>query len=168
APPLRLSYRGVGEFPHFIAGLMNAGWGYILITGTIDIHLLIFAIPFSLHLLNVILIFEIPDREADIHGGKRNLIVKYGRKKSFLLISIIFWLATIYFSILAIFGWNKSYINFWILTLFSFIPSVVSTLFYLRKSLSEKDKATKLAIRTAMSLFAFSIISLLYFIYLQL
>ena len=90
APPIRLSYRGMSEFPHFIAGLMNAGWGYMPLTGNIDLTLVIFAFPISLHLLNVILIFEIPDREADIHGGKRNFIVRRGRQKSYLLISVIF------------------------------------------------------------------------------
>jgi len=166
APPLRFSYRGMSEFPHFIAGLMNAGWGYMLLTGTIDITLIIFAIPLSLHLLNVILIFEIPDKEADIHGGKQNFIVKRGRQQSYLIISVIFWLSTVYFLGLAISGWNAININFWFLGLMSLLPSLFATYTYFRKPI-EKKQATKFAIRTALSLFLFSIIMLVYFLFLQ-
>ena len=166
APPIRLSYRGVGELPHFIAGLMNAAWGYMLLTGTIDIVLIIFAIPLSLHLLNVILIFEIPDREADIHGGKSNFIVNYGRNKSFFLICIIFWFTTIYLFALAFFEWYTTSINFYLLAILSFIPSIISTIIYLKKPI-EQSIATKYAIKTALSLFVFSIAMLVYFVYLQ-
>ena len=166
APPIRFSYRGLSEFPHFIAGLMNAGWGYLLITGTIDLSLVIFAIPLSLHLLNVILIFEIPDKEADINGGKKNFIVNRGRQNSFLLISIIFWITTIYFLVLAIIGWFAGNINFWFLSLLSILPSIISTYIYFKKPV-EQNLATKYAIRTAVSLFSISILISIYFIYLQ-
>ena len=166
APPIRFSYRGMSEFPHFIAGLMNTGWGYMLITGTLNLPLLIFAIPLSLHLLNVILIFEIPDREADILGGKRNLIVKKGRQKCFLIISLIFWLSTLYFMVLALSSWYSNYINFWILMLISIFPSIIATSIYYKKP-KEKQQATKYAIRIALSLFIFSITILTYFLYIQ-
>jgi 1,4-dihydroxy-2-naphthoate octaprenyltransferase len=166
APPLRLSYKGMSELPHFIAGLMNTGWGYILVTGTIDISLVIFAIPLSLHLLNVILIFEIPDREADIHGGKQNFIVKRGRQKSFLIISIIFWISTIYFTALALSEYYANIINFWIFSLISLFPTFYSIYTYF-KNPKEKKQATTSAIRTAISLFTFSTIILIYLIFLQ-
>jgi 1,4-dihydroxy-2-naphthoate octaprenyltransferase len=86
APPLRLVYRGLGEIPHLLAGIMFPGWGYLILTGTITPDLIIFAVPFGFLGLTVILNFEIPDMEADIHGGKRNLIVIKGRYFSFLLI----------------------------------------------------------------------------------
>jgi 1,4-dihydroxy-2-naphthoate octaprenyltransferase len=166
APPIRLSYRGVGEFPHFIAGLMNTACGYLILTGTIDLKLIIFAIPLSLHLLNVILLFEIPDREADIHGGKTNFIVNHGRKNSFLLITILFCTTSIYFFSLAIIGWYSALINFYLITLLSLIPSLISTILYVKKHY-EQTIATKSAIKTAISLFLFSISMILYFIILQ-
>lgn len=166
APPIRFSYRGMSEFPHFIAGLMNTGWGYMLLTGTIDIPLIIFAIPLSMHLLNVILIFEIPDKEADIHGGKQNFIVKRGRKQSYFFISIIFWCSTVYFISLALSGWNAININFWFIGLISLLPSLFATYTYFRKP-TEQKQATKFAIRTALSLFIFSGILLGYFLFLQ-
>jgi 1,4-dihydroxy-2-naphthoate octaprenyltransferase len=146
---------------------MNTGWGYLLITGRLDLPLFIFSIPLALHLLNVILIFETPDREADIHGNKKNIIVTYGRQTGFLLISLLFWIATIYFFILAAFGWFEGTINFWILTIFSLIPSLYATLVYLKKPLQQKQ-ATAFAIRTALSLFTVSIFFLGYFIFIQL
>jgi 1,4-dihydroxy-2-naphthoate octaprenyltransferase len=114
----------------------------------------------------VILIFEIPDKEADIHGGKRNFIVNHGRKKSYLLISIIFWISTIYFIILAFSKWYINYINFWILALISVFPSLYSSYTYLKKPFEQK-KATTYAIRNAIALFAISIGVLIYFISLQ-
>jgi 1,4-dihydroxy-2-naphthoate octaprenyltransferase len=166
APPIRFSYRGMSEFPHFIAGMMNAMWGYMIITGTIDLALFIFAIPLSIHLLNVIFIFEIPDLEADVNGGKKNFIVKRGRQKSFMLISILFWISSFYFLILAVSGWFAEYINFWFVTLISIVPSMVATYIYFQKPLEQKV-ATKYAIKTSISLFLVSIIMLFYFIYLQ-
>jgi 1,4-dihydroxy-2-naphthoate octaprenyltransferase len=165
APPIRFSYRGMSEIPHFIAGIMNTAWGYILVTGNIDLNLLIFAVPLSLHLLNVILIFEIPDREADIHGKKKNIIVTYGRKNSYLLITSIFLIATSYYFVLAITDWYSQYINFWLISYVSIIPAILAIFMYLKKPL-EKDIATKFAIKTAISLFIFSIMFLIYFIYL--
>jgi 1,4-dihydroxy-2-naphthoate octaprenyltransferase len=165
APPIRFSYRGMSEFPHFLAGIMNTAWGYFLVTGSIDLNLLIFAIPISLHLLNVILIFEIPDREADIHGGKQNIIVNHGRLTSYMAISLIFWTATAYFLILGMIGWFSEYINFWIIAFISSVPSIITTFYFLKKPIEQKI-ATKYAIRSALSLFSFSILLLVYFIYL--
>jgi 1,4-dihydroxy-2-naphthoate octaprenyltransferase len=167
APPFRFSYRGLGEMPHFIAGFMNTGWGYMLITGTIDIPVIIFSIPLSLHLLNVILIFEIPDKEADIHGGKKNFIVNHGRQTSFLVITIIFWFTTLYFTVLSLIGWYADLIDFRLLTALSLIPSFLSLRYYIKKQ-SKQKQATTQAIHIALSLFTFSIFTLVYFLYLQL
>ena len=165
APPIRFSYRGMSELPHFIAGLMNTWWGYMLLTGTIDIVVIIFSIPLSLHLLNVILIFEIPDREADIHGGKQNFIVSRGRKQSYMLICMIFWVSTLYFFILSAIGWYSNVVNFWFITFISLIPSIISTYTFLKKPLEQKI-ATRYAIRTALSLFVLSVLMIVYFMYL--
>jgi len=144
---------------------MNTGWGYMLVTGTLDWAILVFAIPLSLHLLNVILIFEIPDREADIHGGKQNFIVRRGRQHSFLLISMIFWISSLYFFILAAVGWYETVVNFWIIAVLSLIPCLISTYTYVKKPL-EQQRATHYAIRTALSLFSLSVFLLFYFIFL--
>jgi 1,4-dihydroxy-2-naphthoate octaprenyltransferase len=163
APPVKLVYRGLSEIPHFIAGIMNAAWGYILVTGTLDIFILIFSIPLALYLLSIILIFEIPDVEADVHGKKTNFIVKYGRRNGFLLISLIFWLATFYFFILAIFGWLDEVIDFFLITAISMIPGLYSLFVFFKNSL-EKAQATRYAIKTSFTIFSFSIFLLVYFV----
>jgi hypothetical protein len=68
---------------------------------------------------------------------------------------------------LALLGWYAGYINFWLLTIISIIPSITSTYYYSKKNL-EKQQATKNAIRIALSLFAFSIVALFYFFILNL
>ena len=162
APPVKLVYRGFSEIPHFIAGLMNAGWGYILVTGTLDLPILIFSIPLALYLLNIILIFEIPDVEADIHGNKTNFIVKHGRRAGFLAISLIFWFATIYFFILALVGWLNNDINFILIMTISVIPGLYS-LFAFFKNSFDKKQATHYAIRAAFTIFGLSIFLIVYF-----
>jgi 1,4-dihydroxy-2-naphthoate octaprenyltransferase len=167
APPLRLVYRGLGELPHFVAGVMNAGWGYILITGRLHFSILIFSIPLALYLLNIILIFEIPDREADIHGHKTNVIVRYGRHTGFLLIAIIFWLTTCYFFMLASIGWLHDRVNFYLIATVSVIPGLYAVFVFLKKPL-DKDRATHYAIRMAFTIFGFSMFLLIYFLFLLL
>jgi len=162
APPIKLVYRGLSEIPHFIAGVMNACWGYILVTGNLDIYILIFSIPVALYLLNIILIFEIPDVEADLHGKKTNFIVKHGRRNGFLLVSLIFWLASVYFLILAILGWLEGIIDFFIITAISLVPGLYS-LFVFSKNSLEKTQATRYAIKTSFTIFGFSIFLLAYF-----
>ncbi|MBN1860902.1 MAG: prenyltransferase [Candidatus Thermoplasmatota archaeon] len=150
APPLRLVYRGLGEIPHLLAGIMFPGWGYLILTGTITSHLLIFAIPFGFLGLTVILNFEIPDREADIHGGKRNLVVMKGRYFSFITIFLLYLVTFLYFFILAVFGWFNDIINPWVITVLAFLPLAFSFLSVIKKTVSQ-DVATKYAIRNAIA-----------------
>jgi 1,4-dihydroxy-2-naphthoate octaprenyltransferase len=163
APPIKLVYRGFSEMPHFIAGIMNAGWGYLLVTGILDLPILIFSIPLALYLFNIILIFEIPDVEADIHGDKTNLIVRYGRHSGFFLISLFFWAASIYFFVLGMIGWLNGIIDFLLLSLISLFPSMYSSYVFL-KNIIEKNQATRYAIKTAFSLFSISLFFIIYFL----
>ena len=150
APPLRLVYRGLGEIPHLIAGIMFPGWGYLILTGTITSDLLIFAIPFGFLGLTVILNFEIPDMEADIHGGKRNLVVMKGRYFSFLTIFLFYLVTFLYFFILAVFGWFNDILNLWMITVLAFLPVFLSFIPLIKKSI-QQDAATKYAIRNAVA-----------------
>ncbi len=163
APPVKLVYRGFSEIPHFIAGIMNTLWGYILITGTIDLSILIFSIPLALYLFNIILIFEIPDVEADIHGNKSNYIVKHGRRSGFVVITFIFWIATVYFLFLGLTDLIDFKINFILITSISFIPGLYSS-YILYKNSWEKKQATQSAIRAAFTIFGMSIFLMVYFI----
>ncbi|MFA5102636.1 MAG: prenyltransferase [Candidatus Thermoplasmatota archaeon] len=148
APPLRLVYRGLGEFPHLLAGIMFPGWGYLILTGTISLELLIFAIPFGLLGLTVILNFEIPDMEADIHGGKRNLVVRKGRFFSFAAIMTLYGLTVLFFLLLSLTSWVNPPIHLWAITLVACVPFLVSILPVIKK-IVQQNHATTYAIRNA-------------------
>ncbi|MBN2599138.1 MAG: prenyltransferase [Candidatus Thermoplasmatota archaeon] len=150
APPLRLVYRGLGELPHLLAGIMFPGWGYFILTGTISYDLLVFAIPFGFLGLTVILNFEIPDMEADLHGGKRNLIVNIGRRSSFITIFCLYFITLVYFLILTEMQLFNNVVNLWLISLLVCIPLVASLLPVMKKSF-EREAATKFAIRNAVA-----------------
>lgn len=150
APPLKLVYRGLGELPHFLAGIMFPGWGYLLMTKTIDTSLLIFAIPLGLLGLTVILNFEIPDREADIHAGKQNFIVRKGRFLGFLIIMILYILTTLYFTILALTDWYSPYISFNVIAIILLLPTFFSISAVLKNRNTQRS-STKYAVRNAIT-----------------
>jgi 1,4-dihydroxy-2-naphthoate octaprenyltransferase len=150
APPLRLVYRGLGELPHLLAGVMFPGWGYFILTGTLTIDLLIFAIPFGLLGLTVILNFEIPDREADLHGGKQNLIVRKGRYFGFGTIFLLYLATLLYFMILIAVRWSENTLNLLMILLLCLIPVFVSSTALIKKPIQQQE-ATTYAIRNAVA-----------------
>jgi 1,4-dihydroxy-2-naphthoate octaprenyltransferase len=161
APPLKLVYRGLGEIPHFLAAVMFPGWGYLLMTKTIDLSLIIFAVPFGILGLTVILNFEIPDREADLHGGKHNFIVRFDRPRSFLFINCLYFLACCLFVVFALTNVLKLSLNLWIPAFLFFIPFIISLQPALKK-IQTKKTATTYAIRNAIAGFSTVIFITLY------
>jgi 1,4-dihydroxy-2-naphthoate octaprenyltransferase len=161
APPLRLVYRGLGELPHFLAAIMFPGWGYLLLTKTLDLDLVVFAIPFGLLGLTVILNFEIPDREADIQGGKQNFIVRFGRARSFLLINCLYFFAACLFVVYSLTNILSLSINLWLPTLFFLLPFFISLPSALKRN-PTKETAAPLAIRNAVAGFSAVLLTAIY------
>lgn len=78
--PLRLSSLGLGELTIGIAfGVLPVSGAAWLQTGTLDLPLLIFALPVSAWVAAIVLINEVPDIEADAAVGKATLPVRFGR-----------------------------------------------------------------------------------------
>jgi 1,4-dihydroxy-2-naphthoate polyprenyltransferase len=150
APPFRFVYRGLGEIPHLLAGVMFPGWGYFIMTGTITADLLIFAIPFGLLGLTVILNFEIPDREADIHGGKHNLVVRKGRHFTFTLIMLLYLASALYFFMLSLISPTHAYLPLVLIALLTCVPFSISLVPVIKKT-NQPDQTTRYAIRNASS-----------------
>jgi 1,4-dihydroxy-2-naphthoate polyprenyltransferase len=80
--PFRWAYRGVGEI---LIGLCY-GWlpiatGFYLFAGFFGHQVFLLSIPVGLSIFNVILINEFPDEEADRAVGKRNLVVRFGKRR---------------------------------------------------------------------------------------
>ena len=161
APPLKLVYRGLGELPHFLAGIMFPVWGYLILTETIDFSIIIFAIPFGILGLTVILNFEIPDLEADLPAGKKNLIVLKGRTFSFFIVMLLYILATSYFLFLAFSYWNSDKFNFLFISSLLFIPTILSAIAVIKKP-EIREKATKFAIINAVAGFTITSLITLY------
>jgi 1,4-dihydroxy-2-naphthoate octaprenyltransferase len=98
APPLRLAYRGLGEFSMILSvGLLIPGLGYLVTNGQMNQDGLFFMVPLMLYGLAFILTVEIPDMEADRLGDKRTWVAQKGRGFGFTVIAASFLLATIFF-----------------------------------------------------------------------
>jgi 1,4-dihydroxy-2-naphthoate polyprenyltransferase len=82
APPLKFSYRGLGELVTMLAvGFLMPGMGYLVASGTLSASFLILVLPVSCYGLFFIITVELPDLESDKVANKTNLVVKWGRKK---------------------------------------------------------------------------------------
>ncbi|MCX6153721.1 MAG: prenyltransferase [Candidatus Kapabacteria bacterium] len=89
-PPLRWVKRGIGELLISICyGFLPVFTIFYLLTGQFDYRLFYLASPMALSIFLVIFINEFPDNQADTEVNKKNLVVRFGLKKS-RLIYIIF------------------------------------------------------------------------------
>lgn len=94
APPLAFAYRGIGE------AMIGLSYGpfitlgsFLVQTGRLDtVALLVSLVPGFL-ITAVIWINEFPDYEADKTVGKRNMVVRLGKKKAVLVYPWFFILA---------------------------------------------------------------------------
>lgn len=164
APPIKLSYRGLGEIATILTGIIFPGMGFLTLTGTLDTFFFIFAGAIMLYQTLFINAVQIPDMEVDKMGGKQTIIVKRGRKFGFTLIGISGTLATLYFLLISLTNIYPS-INFFIVSIISLIPLTFALLAYLNRT-EDKIPAMNLVNRVLSSLFIFGILLNLYFIYL--
>lgn len=165
APPIKLSYRGVGEFGNLLNGFIMPGAGYFVTMGTIDLSFVVFSIPFLFLQLMFTLGVEIPDMEGDKLGGKITWIVSRGRQFGFKLMGISVLMATVSFLIIPFTNLFPQIIDFRILTIISLIPLSLGLYGFWKRPV-DKIPATKLATLNVGSLFAVWILVNCYFIYL--
>jgi 1,4-dihydroxy-2-naphthoate octaprenyltransferase len=165
APPLKLSYRGVGEFGNTAIGLLFPGLGYFTLMGTLDLTFLIFAIPIIFWQLMFTSSVEIPDMEGDKLGGKNTWIVTRGRSFGFKLIAMASFLATLSFILMPYTPLFPSIINFQLLTLISLIPLTLGIIEIIKRPVNKKT-ATPYCIYNLASIFTAIILINCYFIYL--
>jgi 1,4-dihydroxy-2-naphthoate octaprenyltransferase len=96
APPLRLSYRGLGELSNMIAaGVIMPAAGYLTASGRLDVLFFLSSIPLLFYGLVFILSVEVPDIEEDAAGGKKTWATNIGVDKAFAAIVILSAAATI-------------------------------------------------------------------------
>jgi 1,4-dihydroxy-2-naphthoate octaprenyltransferase len=167
APPIKLSYNGLGEIATISIGFLMPAMGYLTLTGTINMPFVIFSIPLILYQLLFINAVQIPDMEGDKIGGKTTWIVRKGRVFGFKIITFAGSLTTLSFLILSFTKLYPTILNFKVMAFISIIPLSFAIISYLNKS-TDRKTATKLVNRNLSSLFLFAIIVNFYFIYLLL
>ena len=165
APPIKLSYNGLGELATISIGFLMPAMGYLTLTGTINIPFIIFSIPLLLYQLLFINAVQIPDMEGDKLGGKITWIVKRGRIFGFKTIAIAGSLATLSFLFISLTNLYPITINFKIIAFLSIIPLAFAIMSYLKRS-EDRMAATTLVNRNLSSLIMFLAIINCYFIYL--
>lgn len=83
APPLRLSYRGLGELAVSAAyGPLLVGGAYLVLRGQLPLEPLLAAVPLGLFVGGFLLVNEFPDAAADAGAGKRTLVVRLGKPRA--------------------------------------------------------------------------------------
>lgn len=164
APPLKLAYRGLSEFSTVLTGFIVPGIGYVILMGKLDANFIFFVIPLMLYELYLILNIEIPDMEADKLGGKKTVVVSYGRPISFILIAVSALIITLYYLFLSVINIYSS-INLNIIVLISLIPLAIAFLSALNKHDSKKY-ANRWVNYNLIGLSIFIILINAYFLYL--
>lgn len=89
APPIRWSYRGLGEVVIFLAyGPLMVTGSYYLQTQRIDLYPMFISLIPGLLILAIALANSIPDFYQDRIVGKRNIVVRIGKEKTIFLYTI--------------------------------------------------------------------------------
>ncbi len=83
APPLKLSYRGLGELAVGLCyGPLIASGTYLVQRGRGSPEVTLVSMPLGLMIAAFLWINEIPDCEADRQAGKHTLVVRLGRRRA--------------------------------------------------------------------------------------
>jgi 1,4-dihydroxy-2-naphthoate octaprenyltransferase len=144
APPLRLSYRGLGEITTMLAaGLMLPCTGYFIILGSLDSLFWTLSFPVILYALSIIVSVEMPDVEGDGQGGKETLVVRIGRRFGFVLFALSNLLATLYLSIISGSNLAQASIDLRLIAIFSLAPVATGILGLIERT-EDRNSATRL------------------------
>jgi 1,4-dihydroxy-2-naphthoate polyprenyltransferase len=94
SPPVKLSYRGLGELAVAISyGPLICCGTYLVQRGRIDIEPLLVSVPLGLLIANFLWVDEFPDCTSDSMANKRTLVVRLGRKRASFVFPFIFAVA---------------------------------------------------------------------------
>jgi 1,4-dihydroxy-2-naphthoate octaprenyltransferase len=83
APPLRLSYRGLGEAAVAVSyGPLVCAGTYLVQRGGISAPVVLLSLPLGALIAAFLIVNEFPDYAADRFAGKRTLVVRLGRPRA--------------------------------------------------------------------------------------
>jgi len=148
APPFKFMSRGFGEIAVAASWLLVVVGGDVAIRGSFSMTPLLTGITFALLVANLLIVNEFPDVTADIHAGKRNLIVRF--QKTFARF-IPFIVSVASFVILILLVALGSLPVWSVLALLAMIPSITGAVFAFQKPGDKKSlaKAIPLTILSA-------------------
>lgn len=157
APPLSLSYRGLGELSTMLAvGVFMPGMGYFVASGTLDSLFRMLILPLSCYGLFFIITVELPDLESDLLGHKKNLVVKFGRLSGKIVSIAATLMGTVLLISLFLSRIAIDFIDWSPFVIFSFIPLFTSVFSGLYNTNSRKLLVRKVMLNMAsMILFLF-------------
>jgi 1,4-dihydroxy-2-naphthoate octaprenyltransferase len=90
APPFRLAYRGFGELGVGIAyGPVICCGTYLVQRHALSWGIVWLSVPLGLLIAGFLWVNEFPDYKADLHAGKRNMVVRLGRSTASYVFALI-------------------------------------------------------------------------------
>lgn len=90
APPLALSYHGLGELAVALCyGPLIASGTFLVQRGTVDRTVILASLPLGLLIAAFLWVNEFPDARADAASGKRTLVVRLGRRRASQVFALI-------------------------------------------------------------------------------
>lgn len=90
-PPLKFSYRGLGELSVGLTfGPLITCGTYLVQTHTISPGVILASLPLGFLIANVLWINQYPDYEADLKGGKLNWVVRLGKARAGKVYALLF------------------------------------------------------------------------------
>jgi len=168
APPIKLVYRGLGEIGTMLAVCFFVpGLGYFAMTNKIDLHFITLLIPLLFYGISLSLYLEIPDKNADLKGHKKTLVVRRGLNVGFFLGAFLSFIASITYLFYGFFYIITGNINYWFVLLFSLLPLIISIYSFIEYRIN-KSKINTLSFISTGSYFLFFILLDIYFSYLVL
>lgn len=82
ATPFKLNARGFGEIVVFLSFVLIVMGSNYVHTQHFDLEAWLIGVPYGLIAMNLLLINQFPDYEADKHAGKCNLVVRFGKNRA--------------------------------------------------------------------------------------
>lgn len=147
APPLRLGYRGVGEFVTGLAmGPLTVVGVYYVMTGTFALEPVVASLPIGLLVALILYVNEVPDYESDRRAGKRHLVVLLGKARAVKLLPFLF--ALVYASV--IFGVALRIMPAWTLVSLVTIPVALNIVNVAKKSYDDTPRYIPAQARTIL------------------
>jgi len=109
APPLRLSYRGLGEIAVGIAyGPLILSGAYLVQRHTVPFGVLLLSAPLGLLIAGFLWVNEFPDCRSDAAAGKRTVVVRLGRPRAAKALVALFVAAFLLEALLPVWGLPRS------------------------------------------------------------